>query len=308
MSQLQFISAACGLADAATGASTLALARVCVSQVKFGGSSTQFCVTVARRRLPVCRVVAEMFVSVRQYDSWGVWPCRATGKGWGWPTSWPSPLPVCPLLRRAGPLSLSPHHGNEAGLPLVSLWTGSFPSVLWMVTSAWSWWGTLGVWVWIYDAGRKVGDSWVPHLADWEHTQGESLHLFPVPWSWSWVALRLPVLCGGSAVWICLCCPASFFPLHFLSLHLLPPPPPPPLYLWVFPYCSAWLSSGSFCGEEPHLCRSCVGWRCRLWCWHHWWVTRTILTGSSGWSCGTWQLLQLVRKQKKIITLEGILT
>lgn len=243
------------------------------------------------------RLVAERLVSVRQCDSWRVWPCTATGKGWGWPTSWPSPLPVCPLLRRAGPLSLSRHHLNEAGLPLVSLWTGSFPSVLWMVTSAWSWWGTLGVWVWIYDAGRKAGDSWVPHLADWEHTQGESLRLFPVPWSWSRVALRLPGLSGGSAVWTCLCSPASFFPLHFLSLHLLPPPPPP-LYLWAFPYCSAWLSSGSFCGEEPHLCRSCAGWRCRLWCWHHWSVTRTSPTGSSGCSCGTLQLLQLERRQK----------
>lgn len=46
--QLQFILAACGFADAATGASTLALARVCASQVKFGG---RFCVPVARRRL-----------------------------------------------------------------------------------------------------------------------------------------------------------------------------------------------------------------------------------------------------------------
>lgn len=70
-----------------------------------------------------------LFTSVKEFYSWRVRPCRATGRGWGWPTSWPSSLPVCPALRRAGPLPWSPQLLNKAGPSLVSLWTSSFPLV-----------------------------------------------------------------------------------------------------------------------------------------------------------------------------------
>lgn len=105
-------------ADAAAGASTLTAAWVGVSGLGFEMWLSPLC----------CRVV-ETFMSVREFSSWLVWPCRATGRGWGWLTSWPSPLPVCPALRRAGPLPLSPRHVNEVGLTSVSLWTSSFPSL-----------------------------------------------------------------------------------------------------------------------------------------------------------------------------------
>lgn len=142
------------------------------------------------------------------------------------------------------------------------------------------------------DVGREEGESWVPNLDDWECTQWQSWHLFFLAWSWG--ALNLPVPSSSSPVWTCFCCPVSSFPFYFLSPHLSPP-----LALWVFPYCAAWLSSGFFCGGEPHLCRSCEGWQCRFLCWHHWWVMTTILTGSTDWSFETLQLLQLEKKKTK---------
>lgn len=138
--------------------------------------------------------------------------------------------------------------------------------------------GTLRFYV---ERKEEAEESYVPKLADWECTQWKAWYLlFP---AWSREALNLRV-------------PSSPFPLYFLSPHL---PSPPSLSLWAFPYCADWLSSGSFSGEKPHLCRSCEGWWFRLLNWHHWWVMMTILTGSTDSSFEALQLLQLEKKTKK---------
>lgn len=118
---------------------------------------------------------SESVISVTQSFSWCVCPCKAKERGWGWPTSWLSALPPVlvsyPEVRRVQPFLFPPYHSDKTWLPLASLWTNSFLLVSWMVTLAWSWRETLGVWVSLAGAGRVVKGPCVQNLLDWEKTK-----------------------------------------------------------------------------------------------------------------------------------------
>lgn len=275
-------------------------------------------VTVSISAPSVLEFADESVISATQSSSWCVCPCRAKGRGWGWPPSWLSARPVLVYYPEAG-RAPPPRHSVEGWLPSVSPWTDSFPSVSWMVISALSWRGTLGVWDVLNEAGREVKESWVLTLADWEETRRERsdaphAHLSPLLSHPEALALSLPVHPGCAAVWTSLffalmktsppdlplscpaSCPRSRFPFYF------PPLPSPRLSDCLSPCysldCTAWLSVGSSCGGQPHLCRSCAGWWCWPLCWHRSSVMTRIPTSSSDWSFGTLSLLQLERGRK----------
>lgn len=254
---------------------------------------------------------SESVISVRQSFSWCVCPCRAKERGWGWPTSWLSALPPVlvsyPEVRRAQPLQFPPYHSDKAWLPSTSLWTDSFLSVSWMVTSAWSWQETLGVWVSLAGAGREVKDPCVPTLLDWEETQcgpwdAPYAHLSSLLLPSVALDLNLPVHLWTSLSFLLT---ESSHPEHPLSCPAFSPLLSPSSHLsdCLFPCyslgCAAWLSVGSSCGGEPHLCRSCAGWQCRPLCWRRLSATRKIPTSSSDWSFGTLPHLQLERGKER---------
>lgn len=258
-------------------------------------------------------------VPVRQSFSWCACPCKDKGRGWGWQTFWLSVLPVLvshPEVKRTQRHPFPPPRSHVVWLPSVSPWTDSFPSISWMVTSASSWWGTLGVWVSLAGAGDKVMWSWVPTLTVWEGIQDgrwdapQGFLLFPSVA----LALHLPVHPGCSVAWISLssalketrlsdlplslAVSAPLFPFLF---HFFSPPPPllDSLSLCYSLGCAAWSSVGSSCGGEPHLCCSCAGWQCRPLCWRHLSVMTKIPTSSSDWSSGTWPHLPLKERRNE---------
>lgn len=244
--------------------------------------------------------MTQFSLSVRLSFSWCVCPCTARGRGWGWPTSWLSALPVLvshPEVRRAQPPLFPPHWSDVLWLPSAFHWTDSFPSVSWTVTSASSWWGTLGVWGSLAGAGRGGINPWVPTLVYREETQWDLPHvsLSSLLSPSVALALNLPVHRGCSAAWISLSSQLLLSPPASSPLSPVFPPPSDSLSPCFSLGCSAWSSVESSCGGGPHLCRSCAGWWCRPLCWRRWSATTKIPTGSSGWSSGTWPRLPLKR-------------